>query len=94
MTQVMTRNKVQFFLCPTSGRQQRSRQVHCCRSRAGELERKESAKSSKDRQPRKRCQKCLKHENGKRARKLHQGKPADSEVQSQVSKDGLIQQKD
>ena len=33
---------------------------------------------------------------GKRARKLHQteAKPADSEVQSQVSKDGHIQQKD
>ena len=30
----------------------------------------------------------MKHESGKRARKLHRGKPADSEVQSQVSKDG------
>ena len=51
-------------------------------------------KSSNDRQLRKRCQTCLKHESGKRARKLHRGKPADSEVQSQVSKDGRIQQKD
>ena len=46
-----------------------------------------------DRQPRKRCQTCLKHESGEEARKLHRGKPADSEVQSQVSKDGRIQQK-
>ena len=35
----------------------------------------------------------MKHESGKRARKLR-GKPADSEVQSQVSKDGCIHQKD
>ena len=58
------------------------------------LRENESVKSSKDRQPRKRCQTCLKHESGKRARKLHRGKPADSEVQSQVNKDGRIQQKD
>ena len=56
----------------TSSRQQRSRQVQCCRSRAGELER----------------------ESGKRARKLHRGKPADSEVQSQVNKEGRIQHED
>ena len=54
---------------------------------------KEDAKSSKDKQPSKRCQKCL-NENGKRARELHRGKPADSKVQNQVSKDGRIQQKD
>ena len=40
------------------------------------------------------CQTCLSGESGKRARKLHRGKPADSEVQSQVNKDGRIQQKD
>ena len=41
-----------------------------------------------------RCQTCLKHENGKRAKDSHRGRPADSEVQSQVNKDGRIQQKD
>ena len=61
-----------------------------------ELERKRArtAPNSKDMQPRNRCQTCLKHESGKRARQLHRGKTADSAVQSKVSKDGRIQQKD
>ena len=40
-----------------------------------------------------RGQTCLKHENGK-SKRLHRGRPADSEVPSQVGKDGRIQQKD
>ena len=59
-----------------------------------ERERARTAPHSKDRQPRNQCQTCLKHESGKRARKLHRGKPADSEVRSQASKDGRVQQKD
>ena len=43
---------------------------------------------SKDRMPRKRCQTCLKHENGKRAKDSTEAKPADSELQSPVNKDG------
>ena len=34
-----------LFLYPTSSRQQRSRQVQCCRSRAGELERERARKA-------------------------------------------------
>ena len=66
----------------TSSRQQRGRQVRVpvLEPTTDELEGKvkESAKS-KNRQPRNRCQTCLKHESGKRARKLHRGKPSDSE---------------
>ena len=49
-----------------------------------ELERKRArtAPHSKDRQPRNWCQTCLKHESGKRARKLHRGKPADGRPHS------------
>ena len=71
----MTRSKVQNMPRPTPSRQQRSRrqqrirQVRCCRCRAGELEVKEKVKESKKAPP-------------------DQGTPADSEVQSQVSKDG------
>ena len=59
-----------------------------------ERKRERTAPQSKDWQPRNRCQTCSKHESGKRARKLHRGKPADNEVHSQVSKDGRIQQED
>ena len=89
MTQTMTRSKVQNIPMPDlsdADLEQTEAQS------PGYM--KVSVKSSMGRQPRNRCQTCLKHESGKRARKLHRGKPADSEVQSQVNKDGRIQQKD
>ena len=84
----MTRNKVsRTYRCPTSSRQQLSRQVQWCRPRQMQCSRQVRCRRS-------RADNRRAWERRTRAGKLHRGKPADSELQSQVSKDGRSQQKD
>ena len=51
-------------------------------------------KSSKNRQPRKRCQTCLKHENGKGAKDSTEADPPTARYQARSAKIGRIQRKD
>ena len=60
-----------------------------------ELDRKRArtAPHSQDRQPRNRCQTCLKHESGKRARKLHRGNPPTARYKARSARTAAFSRK-
>ena len=93
MTQTMNRSKVQILLMldlQQTEAQSPGYMLQISSRRAGE---KESVKSSKDRQPRRRCQTCLKHENGKRAKDSTEADPPTARYQARSAKTAAFSRK-
>ena len=100
MTQIMTRNKVQILLMPylkqtaaqspgsvNADLEQTEAQSHLEPASLREREREKLQGKAAD-------ESVPDVPEARESKRLHRGRPADSEVQGQVNKDGPIQQKD